>query len=218
MGKDRSCQDLHPIPTEKTARKSWLPNLKRLESDLTKNPMIYSWHIKKVVHYHAFTVKTPNFSGDIADILDILIRKSWTSVVTFKNAMLCLIRIFEGSKMRQGKIEDLELSWLYNLLIWLDCPNNFNVPFTILLTKHVLMRFLHTTLHHTAIMFNTILSNSNSNQVIEEFDIPICSSEKTDARTIQHAINLNLGKQVCHSGNCRLQWGNCSSHWSCKIQ
>ena len=25
-------------------------------------------------------------------------------------------------------------------------------------------------------------------------------------------------QQVCHSGNCRLQWDNCLSHWSCKIQ
>ena len=112
---------------------------------------------------------------------------------------------FEGSKTRQGKIEDLELSWLDHSLIRLDCPNNINVPFTILRTKHVLMSFLHTTLHHKAIKFNTIISNSNRDQVIKESDIPICSSEKADARTIQHAINLNLGKQVCHSGNCRLQ-------------
>ena len=105
-------------------------------------------------------------------------------------------------------------------MIRLDCPHNFKVPFTVLLTKHVLMSFLLATFHHLTIMFDIIiwLSNSNSNQVIEESGSPFAAVKKADERTIQHAVNLNLGKQVCHSGNCRLQWGNCLSHWSCKIQ
>ena len=103
-------------------------------------------------------------------------------------------------------------------MIRLNCPHNPKVPFTILLTKHVLMSFWQATLHHITIMFKNIISKSNRDQFIEESDISFCSGEEADAKTIQHVINHNLGKQVCHSGNCRMRYDNVWSHWSCEIQ
>ena len=47
-------------------------------------------------------------------------------------------------------------------------------------------------------MFKNIISKSNRDQFIEESDISFCSSEEADERTIQHAINLNLGKSSFH--------------------